>query len=210
MKKSKTKPFKQIDLEKVTEYAAQGLTMQQIADLIGVSVRTLFNRQKDFAVFADAIKKGRALAELKFATALQSLALDPEHPNVTAIIFYLKTRCGWVESPMPIADEWERREILEKVRTHKITATEGAILCDMHDIPIPDSIRWLMAKEQPEPEDPANGAYSTVSEDEMAKQHAERMAERDRQIRVWLTERRQEVEQLKEATKEADAFAPVG
>lgn len=210
MKKSKTKPFKQIDLEQVTEYASQGLSIEEISHLIGVCGRTIYRRQKDMSDLSAAIKKGRALAELRYATALQSLALDPEHPNLTAIIFYLKSRCGWVESPKPVGDEWERRDILERVRKHEITASEGAILCDMHDIPIPESIRLLMAKEQPEPEDPTAGAYSTVSEEEMAKQHAERMAERARQRSVWLTERRQEVEALKLETKDADAFAPVG
>ena len=208
-KQVRTKPFKEIDVEKVKAYAATGMSMNNIARALKIEVRTLFRRQKDSPDVAEAIKEGRALAELKYASALQEIALDTEHPNLAAIIFYLKSRCGWVESPNEADVEKEiRNDILEQVRTHKITANEGAILCDMHDIPIPDSIRMQASKEQPEPEDPTAGAYSSVSEEEMAKQHAERMAERDRQRSVWLTERRQDVEQLKEATKDADAFSP--
>lgn len=204
-----TKPKIEIDLEKVKEYAALGMSKQDIATALGISVPTLYQRQKDMTDFADAIKKGRAEGGKNYTEALQRLALSEDNPNLGAIIFYLKTRKGWVENPKEFADKnEERNEILEQVRTHKITANEAAIMLDMKDIPIPDSIRMQASKEQPEPEDPTAGAYSSISEEEMAKQHAERMAERDRQRSVWLTERRQDVEQLKEATKDADAFSP--
>lgn len=46
---------KEIDLGRVEDLAAQGLTYEQIADALGISVRTLDGRRSESADFADAI-----------------------------------------------------------------------------------------------------------------------------------------------------------
>ena len=83
-----------VDLERVQELASRGLTLEQIAVALGISPRTLYNRRRKFAEVADAIKKGRALGVAAVASKLWEAAMAG---NITAIIFYLKTRGGWSE-----------------------------------------------------------------------------------------------------------------
>lgn len=93
--KKRTKPKIDIDLTKVEALAANGLTQQQIADSLGISERTLQNRKRDSAEFADAIKRGRNKG-IAFVT--NSLMNKIKSGNVTAMIFYLKTQAGWRET----------------------------------------------------------------------------------------------------------------
>ena len=48
-----TKPKIPIDIAKVEMLAAQGLTQEQIADVLGISARTLTYRKKESAEIAD-------------------------------------------------------------------------------------------------------------------------------------------------------------
>ncbi len=84
----------EIDIQKAKEYASLGLNFSQIADALGVSVDTIERRRKDSADFADAIKKGHASAIIHVCDKLME-AIDGG--NVTAMIFFLKTRAGWSE-----------------------------------------------------------------------------------------------------------------
>lgn len=95
MSKKKTKPKLEIDLSVVESLAAQGLTNQQIADSLGISERTLQNRKKDNAEFAEAIKKGKAKG---IAVVTNALMKKIKSGNVTAMIFFLKTQGGWKEN----------------------------------------------------------------------------------------------------------------
>ena len=95
MSKKKTKPKIEIDLSMVESLAAQGLTNQQIADSLGISERTLQNRKKDNAEFAEAIKKGKAKG---IAVVTNALMKKIKSGNVTAMIFFLKTQGGWKEN----------------------------------------------------------------------------------------------------------------
>ncbi|HHF3743728.1 TPA: LuxR C-terminal-related transcriptional regulator [Haemophilus influenzae] len=95
MSKKKTKPKIEIDLSMVESLAAQGLTNQQIADSLGISERTLQNRKKDNAEFAEAIKKGKAKG---IEVVTNALMKKIKSGNVTAMIFFLKTQGGWKEN----------------------------------------------------------------------------------------------------------------
>ncbi|HHF7111073.1 TPA: LuxR C-terminal-related transcriptional regulator [Haemophilus influenzae] len=95
MSKKKTKPKIEIDLSMVESLAAQGLTNQQIADSLGISERTLQNRKKDNAEFAEAIKKGKAKG---IAVVTNALMKKIKAGNVAAMIFFLKTQGGWKEN----------------------------------------------------------------------------------------------------------------
>ncbi|OKQ02289.1 LuxR family transcriptional regulator [Haemophilus influenzae] len=95
MSKKKTKPKIEIDLSMVESLAAQGLTNQQIADSLGISERTLQNRKKDNAEFAEAIKKGKAKG---IAVVTNALMKKIKSGNVTAMICFLKTQGGWKEN----------------------------------------------------------------------------------------------------------------
>lgn len=90
----KTKPRIEIDLQKVERYASLGLTQQQIADALGISVDTLYSRKRENQDFQDAIKRGQA----KGVAFVASRLLEKVKERDTAsIIFFLKTRGGWTE-----------------------------------------------------------------------------------------------------------------
>ena len=69
--------------------ASQGLTVSQIALCLGISERTVYERQGEFPQFMQAIKKGRAQGIEKVSNALFNKAVQG---NVTAMIYYLKVR----------------------------------------------------------------------------------------------------------------------
>ena len=91
----KTKPTIDINLRQVEALAAQGLTQQQIADALGISVSTLDNRKRDNEEFRDAIKRGKAKG---IAKVTNKLFEQIQSGNVTATIFFLKTQAGWKEA----------------------------------------------------------------------------------------------------------------
>ena len=89
-----TKPKIPIDIAKVEMLAAQGLTQEQIADVLGISERTLRNRKKESADFADAIKRGQSKG---IALATNKLMEQVREGNLGAICFFLKCRGAWSE-----------------------------------------------------------------------------------------------------------------
>ena len=86
------KPRIEIDLDRVTELAAQGLTNEQIAAALGISRTTLQARKRESELFAQAIEKGQALGIEAVSNALFENA---KAGNVTAQIFFLKARAKW-------------------------------------------------------------------------------------------------------------------
>ena len=95
VQKKRTRPRIQIDLDKVEQLAQVCDNEEEIALALGISYRTLQNRKKDFANFATAIKKGKAKANAFVGGKLMSLIKEG---NSAAIIFYMKSRCGWRET----------------------------------------------------------------------------------------------------------------
>lgn len=91
----KTKPRIPIDLAEVERLAQVCDNEEEIALALGISYRTLQNRKKDFANFATAIKKGKAKANAFVGGKLMNLIKEG---NPAAIIFYMKSRCGWRET----------------------------------------------------------------------------------------------------------------
>lgn len=99
----RTKPKIEIDLKKVESLAGLGLSRQQIADALGISQTTLYDRQRESAEFVDAIKRGKAQRVGYVANKLQKLV---DEGNLGAIIFYLKTQGGFIETQRQlIADD---------------------------------------------------------------------------------------------------------
>jgi DNA-binding XRE family transcriptional regulator len=105
------------DLEKVKQLAAQGLTRDQIAQALGVCRDTIFERLKDNPDFADAIKEGAAVGLKNVTNALYEAATGG---NVTAMIFYLKSR-----SP----EAWSDRQQLQVSGHVEAKSTLDAAAC---------------------------------------------------------------------------------
>ena len=90
--------------EQAREMASRGLTVAQIADCLGLGERTVYEKQKDYPQFMQAIKKGRAEGLNEVSNALFEKATQG---IVNAIIYYLKVRDreNWGENqPEPLRD----------------------------------------------------------------------------------------------------------
>ena len=85
------RPRIEIDIAEIERLAGLGLTREEIALCIGVSETTIYNRQRESEVFEAAIKSGRANAARDISNKLFELA---KAGDMTAIIWYEKTRCG--------------------------------------------------------------------------------------------------------------------
>jgi len=81
--------------------AAQGLTMEQIASVLGMGCSTLYEKQNDIPELSEAIKRGRHKGVATIANALFNKAKSGDN---TAMIFYLKNRAP---------DEWRDRHELK-------------------------------------------------------------------------------------------------
>ena len=76
----------------IERLAGLGMTAAQIADRVGVSRRTLFTRMESDPTLREAMDRGISAAVELNATILREEALKG---NLTAVIFYLKTRGGY-------------------------------------------------------------------------------------------------------------------
>jgi hypothetical protein len=82
-------------LQRTERLMAQGLTKEQCARALGISVSTFQLYQAENSEFSEAIKRGEALGIEEVTNALfENATLERDN---TAIIFYLKNRAGWVD-----------------------------------------------------------------------------------------------------------------
>lgn len=98
----------QIDLKKVEEYAQFCDSEEEIALALGISYGTFQNRKRDYCDFCEAIKRGKSKANVFVGGKLMQKIKEGD---VTAMIFYLKTRCKWSEKQ--VLDVTTREEIPE-------------------------------------------------------------------------------------------------
>lgn len=101
--------------ELAEQYARDGLTNDEIATKLGVSTSTLYNWQKKYVEFLEALKKGKQVVDAKVEKSLLKRALGYDYeemkvtvdesgqkkvektkkhvkPDTTAQIFWLKNR----------------------------------------------------------------------------------------------------------------------
>jgi transcriptional regulator with XRE-family HTH domain len=94
----------------IEAWARNGLTLEQIADNLGIAKSTLCEYQKEHTDLSDSLKKGKEVIDTMVENALLKAALGYEfeeeamgkmgverltkyaHPNTTALIFWLKNR----------------------------------------------------------------------------------------------------------------------
>jgi len=81
-------------LVKAEKCASQGMTKEQIAQMLGITYQTLKTKENLYSSFFDAIKRGQAKGIETVTNALYTTAVDG---NTTAQIFYLKNRANWVD-----------------------------------------------------------------------------------------------------------------
>ena len=82
--------FTEEDYINITKWAGLGLSEQQIADNLGVSLSTIARKKREKGRFDTALKKGKAKAIEQVTNALFNNAVHDN--NTTAQIFYLKNR----------------------------------------------------------------------------------------------------------------------
>lgn len=70
-------------------WARDGLTDEQIAKNMGISVATLYNWKNDYLEIVESLKKGKEVIDYEVENALLNNALNG---NITAQIFWLKNR----------------------------------------------------------------------------------------------------------------------
>ena len=100
-------------LSKTENLMAKGLTKEQCAGMLGVSVSTFMLHQAENSEFSEAIKRGQASGIDQVTNALFENATVGKD-NV-AIIFYLKNRAGWVDK-QEIQSTVEQRHVIDLTR----------------------------------------------------------------------------------------------
>lgn len=98
----------QVDLKKVEEYAQFCDSEEEIALALGISYSTLRRRKADNEQFEQAIKRGKAKANVFVGGKLMQKIKEGD---TTAMIFYLKSRCKWSEKQ--VLDVTTREEVPE-------------------------------------------------------------------------------------------------
>lgn len=88
---AKSKYFTHVEpkLELIEGWARDGLTDEQIAEKLGISIRTYYEYKVKHSQFSQALKKGKELVDYQVEKALLNKALKGD---TTAIIFWLKNR----------------------------------------------------------------------------------------------------------------------
>lgn len=106
---------KWLDVERVEELAAAGLTEGQIARQLGVCQDTFTKRKKDQDGVVEALARGRKKAigtieNVAFQAAMKA-GDDPRYQ--TSMIFWLKCQAGWKERQVIEVEDGRERSTRE-------------------------------------------------------------------------------------------------
>lgn len=119
----------------VAAWARDGLVQQQICDNLGISIETLIEYKKKYPLFAEALKKGKEIADIHVVNALFKRAIGYDYeetiteetdkgtsvkvikkhsaPDVTAQIYWLKNRLRGVWRDKPEEESGKDNSIIE-------------------------------------------------------------------------------------------------
>lgn len=92
-------------------WARDGLTDEQIAKNIGITVSTFYEWKKKYSEISESLKKGKEVVDYQVENALLSSALEG---NTTAQIFWLKNRRP---------DKWRDKQKRKPTRPHLTSST---------------------------------------------------------------------------------------
>ena len=131
-------------------WARDGLTDEQIAHNIGIATGTLYEWKKEHAEIAEALKKGKEVADIEVENALYKRAVGYDYeetkveveangkkkitkftrhvaPDVTAQIFWLKNRKPekWRDKPMPAVVTEKEIDLLSAAFKELEALTDG-------------------------------------------------------------------------------------
>jgi len=112
-------------LKRTEQLMAQGLTREQCARALGISVATFYNYQAQNLEFLEAIKRGESLGIEEVTNALfHNATVDRDN---TAIIFFLKNRAGWVDKQEHKVETENRVTLdLTRIGVDELSAIERA------------------------------------------------------------------------------------
>jgi len=85
------------EIKRCETYYGLGLTIQDMAALIGIGKATFERRMSDQPSLAEALLKGKAMADAQVTQSLFKQATSGKHPAST--MFWLKCRKGWKDTP---------------------------------------------------------------------------------------------------------------
>lgn len=89
------------------------------------------------------------------------------------------------------------RDVLGQLLEKKISPVEAALKLEAEGLPLPESLRLLLAKAEPEPPADDNGAYAVIPPEEMAERARQRREAAARQQQDFVKTRAEEVAELK-------------
>ncbi len=112
-------------LKRTESLMAQGLTKEQCARALGISVSTFQLYQAENSEFSEAIKRGESLGIEEVTNALfHNATVDRDN---TAIIFFLKNRAGWVDKQEHKVETENRVTLdLTRIGVDELSAIERA------------------------------------------------------------------------------------
>lgn len=88
------RPAIKLDIEEIERLAGIGLTDEEICYAVGVSHQTFYKNKRNSAVFAEAIKRGKATAKSRIGKRIFEKA---EAGDTTALIWVEKSRYGYTD-----------------------------------------------------------------------------------------------------------------
>ena len=97
MAKGKYEEWLTLDgLTRLEAYARDGLTDEQIAHNMGVSIATLYNYKRDHLAILDALKRGKEVVDIQVENKLFQRAMGYSYKETTREAVSLKDECGKV------------------------------------------------------------------------------------------------------------------
>jgi|GEM_PF-987226 len=197
----------------LAELPSHRWNVTRTSEKIGVHRNCVYAWCKKDSRFADQLEHSREAMKDHGEEALVRL-MDKD--DTAAIIFFCKTMLkgrGYVEpARIPAGNQVQPIvvEILDKLITGDLDVTEAAFRIERVGAPLPESIRILLSKQEPEAPDDGGDYISIWDEEQLerdAKKYRKAMAAIDKQFDDFVPQRRSEVQKMKAELSGQDSFS---